>query len=184
MGGHFTKSHYPLHVGSRSPAISSGWVRLGDPLAGYLDGKMLANVLSNARNTLFDPLPQIQNYIIPLFQGNVIVDDYSKGNVVIPLFPKNQGHYSIIPLQKFPLFLCIIPLQPPIMLRAPKSSSRQFIFHRKCVLLSSDICDPCSSQAIDCFLVSKVSSLPPVTGCIATLFKSDLSTKPFINKQQ
>ena len=85
--------------------ISSGWVRLGDPLAGYLDGKMLANVLSNARNTLFDPLPQIQNYIIPLFQGNVIVDDYSKGNVVIPLFPKNQGHYSIIPLHKFPLFL-------------------------------------------------------------------------------
>ena len=77
-----------------------------NPLAGYLHGKMFANVLSNARNTLFDPLPQIQNYIIPLFQGNVIVDDYSKGNVVIPLFPKNQGHcknfrysYSIIPLQ-------------------------------------------------------------------------------------
>ena len=51
-----------------------------------------------------------QNLIIPfhkitLFQGNVIVDDYSKGNVVIPLFPKNQGHYSIIPLHKFPLFL-------------------------------------------------------------------------------
>ena len=26
-------------------------------------------------------------------------------HVVIPLFPKNQGHYSIIPLQKFPFFL-------------------------------------------------------------------------------
>ena len=78
-----------------------------NPLAGYLDGKMLANVLSNARNTLFDPLPQIQNYIIPLFQGNVIVDDYSKGNVVIPLFPKNQGHYSTakISVILIPLFL-------------------------------------------------------------------------------
>ena len=30
--------------------------------------------------------------------GNV--DDYSKGNVVIPLFQKTQGHYPIIPLQK------------------------------------------------------------------------------------
>ena len=100
-------SLFRLHVGSRSPAISSGWVRLGDPLAGYLDGKMLANVLSNARNTLFDPLPQIQNYIIPLFQGNVIVDDYSKGNVVIPEKPRPLFHYSTakISVILIPLFL-------------------------------------------------------------------------------
>ena len=29
----------------------------------------------------------------------------SPENLIIPLFPKNQDHYSIIPLQKFPLFL-------------------------------------------------------------------------------
>ena len=48
-----------------------------------------------------------QNYIIPLFQGNVIDGYYSKGNVVIPLFPKNQGHYSTakISIILIPLFL-------------------------------------------------------------------------------
>ena len=51
----------------------------------YLDGKMVANVLSNAQNALFDPLLLLKSKI-KIFQGNVTVDDYSKGNVVILLF--------------------------------------------------------------------------------------------------
>ena len=37
----------------------------------------------------------------------------SPENLIIPLFPKNQVHYSIIPLQKFPLFLCHYSSSPP-----------------------------------------------------------------------
>ena len=46
-------------------------------------------------------------FIIPLFHYS------SPENLIIPLFSKNQGHYSIIPLQKFPLFLFHYSSSPP-----------------------------------------------------------------------
>ena len=88
-----------LGIGCK-PAIVGHWVMQTRDRQ-YLDG-MVANVLSNALNALFD-LTQIK---ITLFQGNVTVDDYSKGNVVIPLF-----HYSTAKIFRY----SIIPLQPPTM---------------------------------------------------------------------
>ena len=71
------------------------------------------NTLTVKCSQMFFRMPKILNltpylkYKIILFQGNVIVNDYSKGNVIIPLFPKNQGHYSTakISVVLIPLFL-------------------------------------------------------------------------------
>ena len=61
---------------------------------------MVANVLLNALNALLWSLStQIQNYIIPGMLLSMIMPKETS------LFPINQGHCSIIPLHKFPLFL-------------------------------------------------------------------------------
>ena len=44
---------------------------------------------------------------VPLFHYS------SPENLIIPLFPKNQGHYSIIPVQKISLFRVHYSSSPP-----------------------------------------------------------------------
>ena len=51
-------------------------------------------------------------FIIPL-QKFPLFHYYSPENLIIPLFPKKQGHYSIIPLEKFPSFLFHYSSSPP-----------------------------------------------------------------------